>query len=80
MYGVYQTNPLSIPNTTIKLDTSVDIDDESQYFVAPIKHNHSATEPIYINNVSDHIPLVSDTMGFHKITQLLWNIWNSLHS
>ena len=71
MYGIYQTKPLSIPNTTIKLDTSVDIDDKSQYFIAPIKHNHSTTEPIAINNVSDHIPLVYDTMGFHKITQLL---------
>ena len=45
MDDIIQTKPLSIPNTTNKLDLDVNIDAESQYFVTSRKHNHGATEP-----------------------------------
>ena len=35
----------------------MNIDEESQSFATPIKINHSATEPIANNNVSDKVPL-----------------------
>ena len=44
-YEIIQTKLLSIPNTTNKLDNSVNIDDESLYFSIPRKHNHSTTAP-----------------------------------
>ena len=37
-----QTKPLSIPNCTNKLDSAVNVDDNSQYFSTP-RNNHSLT-------------------------------------
>ena len=59
---VIQTKPLSIPKTTNKLDTSVNIYGKSQSFSTPIKHNHSTTEPSANNNVSEQGHLRLDTL------------------
>ena len=56
-YGAIQTKSLSITQTTNMLYTAVNIDNESETFVKPKKHNHSATEPRDNNIVCNHIKL-----------------------
>ena len=58
---IIQTGPLSIPNTTNKLDTMANLDDGSQYFVIPQNQNHSAPKPSDNNNVYYQVLFVSDT-------------------
>ena len=43
--GMIKKKPVSISNTTNKLDTFINIDEKLQYFKNPIEHNHSTTEP-----------------------------------
>ena len=44
---------------------TVNIDSESQYFVTPRKHKHSATETSANNDVSDQVHLGYDPMKHH---------------
>ena len=43
--SIIQNKPVSISNTTNKLDTFMNIDDKLQYFSNPVKHNDSTTAP-----------------------------------
>ena len=67
-YETIQTKPLSIPNTTNKLSTTMNIDKKSNHISNPPKNNHSATEHSANNNFSDQVTLVSDPKQCQKNT------------
>ena len=58
-----KTKPVSRPHIKNMLDTNVNVDEESQSFKTPRKHNHSVAAP------SAQVLLRSDTLQYyHNIT------------
>ena len=55
LYAMIRNKPVSISNTTNKLDTFMNIDDELQYFLNRQKHNHSTTATRKIVHKTKHL-------------------------
>ena len=66
MIALICPSPVSNLTTTNKVDTDVRNDDNSQSFVPPRKHNHSATELCDKNNTTTHIQLKLHTNLFQR--------------
>ena len=69
MGDIIQNKPVSTPHTTNMLDTNVNVNDDSQYFATPRKHNQIDTEQIYQVLLGSDLPKCKQNIKTHMTRQ-----------